>query len=70
MLPSKTRHCNSSCKVFGRNQKRVAVVAAMLSSPAMNMNNSGRRILSTLEDLLIFGNDVAAAAGRSDWGIL
>jgi hypothetical protein len=34
----------------------------------MNMNNSGRRILSTLEDLLI--NDVAAAAGRSDWGIL
>jgi hypothetical protein len=70
MLPSKTRHCNSSCKVFGRNQKRVAVVAAMLSSLAMNMNNSGRRILSTLEDLLIFGNDVAAAAGRSDWGIL
>jgi hypothetical protein len=70
MLPSKTRHCNSSCKVFGRKQRRVAVVAAMLSSPAMNMNNSGRRILSTLEDLLIFGNDVAAAAGRSDWGIL
>jgi hypothetical protein len=70
MLPSKTRHCNSSCKVFGRNQKHVAVVAAMLSSLAMNMNNSGRRILSTLEDLLIFGNGVAAAAGRSDWRIL
>jgi hypothetical protein len=70
MLPSKTRHCNSSCKVFGRNQKRVGVVAAMLSSPAMNMNNSGRRILSTLEDLLINDVAAAAAAGRSDWGIL